>query len=120
MYLILALLAAGLGYFTSEGGIGDITFAQLTLNKVFGSLFTAACYIGAVVLAGKSLENDQVWPWRWRFVQRLRSWRKRRLLIKSLRREINRRQKLGYEVNELQEKLDALLRQTGDARQPAA
>ena len=120
MFLILALVAAGIGYFVSDGGIGDTPFAQLTLNKIFTALFSSFCYLAAVALCGKSLEHDQVWPWRWSYKRRIRTWLSRGNAIRNMKHQIRSRRNLGYDTDDLQKQLNELL-DTNDGRgNPAA
>lgn len=118
MYFIIYALTAGvLGYFVSDGGIGDVPFAQLTLNRVIRALFASICYMGALFFSFKSLTTDGIWPWRWQLIKDIFAWLGRRKSIHELKQEINhleqeikRRQLLGYENNELQDRLNELMR----------
>jgi len=65
MFLLFAIILAVFGNSFSHGNLGDVPFSELTLNMLFGNLFTGACYLGALYLGFKSLEKDRIWPWRW-------------------------------------------------------
>lgn len=110
MYLVLALVSAAIGYFASDGSIGDVPFAQLTLNKIFTALFAGLCFAATAFLVGKSLEGDHIWPWRWVVVRRTRTWLCRRSSGRDIRCKIKRRQSLGYDTEELQKELNELSR----------
>lgn len=116
-FLIFALIAGAFGYVVSDGGIGDVPFAQLTLNKVFRALFTSIFYMGALFFLFKSLASDGIWPWRWQVIKDISAWLGRRKSINQLKQEINhleqeikRRQQLGYENKELMDRLNELTR----------
>lgn len=111
MFLTLALIAAGIGIYLHDGGIGDIPLAQLTLNKIISAVFGTAFILGAVFFAWKSLTSDNLWPWRWRILKRTLFEIQRRNSIGELRGKIQFRQRTNYETEQLEKQLDELLKQ---------
>jgi hypothetical protein len=65
MYLFFAIIVAAVASLFSPGDIGDVPFSELTLRMVSKALVTILGYGYAIYLAGKSLDKDRIWPWRW-------------------------------------------------------
>lgn len=65
MYLLLSAIAAIVAAATWSAPIGDVPFAQLTLDMIFARIFSCGLAAAAICAIFKSLGKDRIWPWRW-------------------------------------------------------
>jgi hypothetical protein len=66
MHLIFALILVSIAFLISPThSVMNTPFSQLTLEMIFHSLFHSGLILGSIILFGKSIFNDRIWPWRW-------------------------------------------------------